>query len=165
MIQIKHELLNIKYHNRNQFDCGVSDLNNYLQRIANQDQKNNLSRIYVLAEQTEIIGYYSICAHAVPSDNMPQSIKTASYSSAPFLLLGRLAVNLKFQKQGYGDALIFDAFQKTAETAEKVGVLGMIVDAKDKQAIEFYRKFGFQPLSVSHNRLVLPLSALSSLIR
>ncbi len=162
---MKFELLNKKYHNRSQFDCGVPDLNNYLQRTASQDQKRNLSRIYVLAEQTQIIGYYSISAHSVLSNDMPQSMKISRYPSVPFLLLGRLAVSLNFQKQGYGDALLFDAFKTTADMAEKVGILGMIVDAKDDQAIEFYKRFGFQALSASHNRLVLPLSALSSLIK
>jgi len=162
---MKFELLNTKYHNRSQFDCGVPALNNYLQRTANQDQKKNLSRTYVLAEQSQIIGYYSISAHSVLSENMPEGIKIAHYPSVPFLLLGRLAVSLIFQKQGYGDALLFDAFKTTTDMAEKVGILGMIVDAKDDKAIKFYKKFGFHPLSISHNRLMLPLSALSSLIK
>ncbi len=62
---MKFELLNSKQHNRNQFDCGTSVLNIYLQRIANQDQKKNLSRIYVLAKESQIVGYYSISAHSV----------------------------------------------------------------------------------------------------
>lgn len=153
------ERLDTRKHQRKNFDCGMATLNLYLQQFANQDQKRGLTRVYVLAEQQQIIGYYSICAHSVPTDQLPDNTKLGSYVDAPFLLLGRLAVDLRFQKQGYGDALIFHAFKITTEAAEKIGTLGMIVDAKDESAARFYEKFGFRPLSTSKNRLVLPFSA------
>ena len=158
------ERLDTKKHQRKTFDCGVFALNLYLQQFANQDQKRGLTRVYVLAEQQQIIGYYSICAHSVPTDQLPDNTKLGGYADAPFLLLGRLAVDLRFQKQGYGDALIFHAFKITTEAAEKIGTLGMIVDAKDEPAARFYEKFGFRPLSTSKNRLVLPFSAIKTLL-
>ncbi len=79
-------------------------------------------------------------------------------------MLGRLAVDKNFQQQGYGDALIFHAFKTTMEAAEKIGISGMVVDAKDENAANFYEKFGFKRLSASPNRLVLPLTALAALI-
>ena len=54
------EQLDTKKHQREHFNCGVDALNIYLQWFANQDQKRNLTRIYVLAERKCIIGYYSI---------------------------------------------------------------------------------------------------------
>lgn len=161
---MKFEPLDPKKHQRKAFDCGVTALNLYLQQFANQDQKRGLTRVYVLAEEQIIIGYYSICAHAVPTEQLPDNTRLGSYQDAPFLLLGRLAVDLRYRGQGYGDALIFHAFKTTAETAEKVGILGIVVDAKDDKAAGFYEKFGFQPLSVSKNRLVLPFSAMKSLL-
>ena len=158
------ERLDPKRHQRKSFDCGVAALNLYLQQFANQDQKRGLTRVYVLAKQQQIIGYYSICAHSVPTDELPDNTKLGGYSEAPFLLLGRLAVDQRYQGQGYGDALVFHAFSITAEAAEKIGTLGMIVDAKDEKAAGFYQKFGFQPLSASKNRLVLPFSAMKSLL-
>jgi predicted GNAT family N-acyltransferase len=161
---MKFERLDPGKHQRKTFDCGVTELNLYLQQFANQDQKRGLTRIYVLAEQQQIIGYYSLCAHSVPTDQLSDNAKLGRYSEAPFLLLGRLAVNQHYQGQGYGDALIFHAFSITAEAAEKIGVLGMIVDAKDEKAACFYQKFGFKPLSGSKNRLMLPFSAMKTLL-
>lgn len=158
------ERLDTRKHQRKNFDCGVAALNLYLQQFANQDQKRGLTRVYVLAEQQQIIGYYSICAHSVPADQLPDNTKPGSYGDAPFLLLGRLAVDLRFQNQGYGDALIFHAFKITSEAAEKTGTLGMIADAKDEPAARFYEKFGFMPLSTNKNRLALPFSAIKALI-
>ena len=162
---MQFEHLNPKKHDRKSFNCGVDALNLYLQRGANQDQQRSLTKIYVLAEGRQVIGYYSISAHSVLRDNLPDDIKLASYRDIPFLLLGRLAVDKAFQRQGYGDALIFHSFKTTLEAAEKVGILGMAVDAKDKNAASFYEGFGFKRLEGSGNKLILPLSIMDTLIK
>jgi len=159
------EHLNPKKHDRKGFDCGAPALNLYLQRGANQDQRHSLTKIYVLAEEEYVVGYYSISAHSVLRDNLPDDIKLASYRDIPFLLLGRLAVDKDYQGQGYGDALIFHAFKTTLDAAEKVGILGMVVDAKDETAAGFYEGFGFKRLRESKNRLVLPISVMESLVK
>lgn len=160
----KFELLEPKKHDRKNFDCGVAALNRYLQQFANQDQKRGLTRVYVLAESQQIIGYYSISADSVPTGDLPDKIRLGAYSDIPFVLLGRLAVDKRFQRQGYGDALIYHAFKTTAEAAERVGILGMIVDAKDEQAACYYERFGFKRLKGTRNRLVLPFSAIKKLL-
>jgi len=156
--------LDPKRHDRKDFDCGVEALNTYLQRFANQDLKRGLTRIYVLAEERKIIGYYSISAHSVPRDDLPEAIRIGPYEDIPFLLLGRLAVDKAWQGQGYGDALIVHAFRTTRMAAEQIGILGMIVDAKDEKAAAFYEGFGFRRLSGTKSRLVLPVSAMDSLL-
>jgi len=40
----------------------------------------------------------------------------------------------------------------------------MVVDAKDEEAVSFYKKSGFKELSASKNRLVLSYSAMKSLL-
>jgi ribosomal protein S18 acetylase RimI-like enzyme len=160
---MRFECLDAKKHQRQAFDCGVEALNQYLQRFANQDQKRGLTRVYVLAEGRQIIGYYSISAHSVSRDELHGHANPAAYREVPFLLLGRLAVDKRYQGQGYGDALLFHAFKTSLDAAEKVGVLGMIVDAKDETAVSFYEGFGFKRLSASKNRLVLPLAAMKAL--
>jgi len=161
---MKLEILDTKKHDRKKFNCGVKALNLYLQKYANQDQKRGLSKIYVLADNTAIVGYYSISAHSVTRDNLPDNSRIGGYGDIPFLLLGRLAVDQNYQGHGYGDTLIFHAFKTTMETAEKVGILGMIVDAKDDDAASFYEGFGFKTLKATQNRLVLPITALSKLL-
>jgi GNAT superfamily N-acetyltransferase len=148
-------------HNRKDFDCGVEVLNQYLQKVVNQDQKRNLTKISVLAENEEIIECYSISAHSVMRDYLPEDINPRAYKDMPFLLLGRVAVDKRYQGKGYGDTLILHAFKTTMEAAEKVGILGIVVDAKDKKAASFYEGFGFRCLLGTENRLVLPISAIS----
>lgn len=161
---MRFERLNPRKHNRKSFDCGIEALNTYLQQIANQDQKRSLSQTYVLSDGKQIIGYYTISAHSVLRDNLPDKIKLGRYDDIPFLLLGRLAVDKQFQGQGFGDSLIFHAFKTTWEAAQKIGILGMVVEAKNDKAISFYEGFGFIPLRGTQNRLVLPLSIISQFI-
>ncbi len=161
---MKFEILNTKEHNRKNFDCGVEVLNQYLEKYASQDQKRGLTKIYILSEDDIILGYYSLSAHSVLRDNLPKEIKVGGCGDIPFLLLGRLAVDKKYQGQGYGDVLIFHAFKITMEIAEKVGILGIIVDAKNEDIISFYEGFGFKRLKVTETRLVLPITALSKLL-
>lgn len=157
---MKFELLQPKLHDRKAFDCGDAALNLYLRQFANQDQSRGLCRVYVLAENRRIIGYYSISAYSVPNDDLADQTRVGVYSDVPFLLLGRLAVDKQFQGQGYGDALIIHAFKTTVEAADKIGIFGIIVDAKNERAASFYERFGFKRLTASQNRLVLPFSAI-----
>lgn len=159
------ELLDANKHDRTSFDCGAPALNTYLQRYANQDQKRGLAKTYVLADQASILGYFSLSAHAVLADELPPSLNPRAYPELPFLLLGRLAVDLRFQGRGYGDALIFHAFKTTAAIAEQIGIFGMIVDAKNENAALFYENFGFMRLSANPMRLVLPFSAIKRLVQ
>jgi len=161
---MQFEPLHAKKHNRKDFDCGVTALNLYLQKFANQDQKRSLSRVYVLADDSDIVGYYSLSSHSVSRETLPESYPVGGYGDIPFLLLGRLAVDKAFQGQGYGDALIIDAFHRTRSLAEQVGIFGMVVDAKDEKAASFYEGFGFRRLSATQRRLALPLSAIDKLI-
>ena len=103
---MKFEILNSKKHNRSDFDCGIHILNLYLQKFANQDQKRSLSKIYVLADDKKIIGYYTVSAHSVSKDAMPNDISSGNYNDLPFLLLGRLAVDKSYQRKGYGEAIM-----------------------------------------------------------
>ncbi len=158
------EHLNPQKHDRKNFDCGVEALNLYLKQVANQDQRRSLTKVYVLADGKGVIGYYSISAHSVLRNHLPEDIKLSSYKKIPFLLLGRLAVDKKYQGYGYGDTLIFHAFKITLDAAEKVGILGMIVEAKDEKAVSFYEGFGFKRLQKLRNKLVLPLSVMKALV-
>ena len=161
---MQFEPLHPKKHDRRNFDCGTESLNLYLQKFANQDQKRSLSRVYVLADEASIIGYYSLSSHSVSRTNLPEQLNVVGYGDIPFLLLGRLDVDKCYQKQGYGDALIVDAFCRTHQLAEQVGIFGIIVDAKDERAASFYEGFGFKRLSSNSQRLVLPLSAMNRLL-
>ena len=76
--------------------------------------------------------------------------------SIPVILIGRLAVDLRFEGQGLGAALLQDAFVKSIEAAQLVGARALLVHALNEAAESFYGKFGFEPLSqVPHSMHLL----------
>ena len=110
------ELLD-KKHNRKEFDCGKESLNNYLQNQAGQDIKRKLSACFVLSdnETYQIQGYYTLSNNSIPLNSFPEQIQKKlpkSYTSIPTTLLGRLAIDTKFQGKGIGKILLIDAFKK-----------------------------------------------------
>ena len=162
---MKFEILNPKQHDRHSFDCGIDILNLYLQKFANQDQKRSLSKIYVLSEEKKIVGYYTVSAHSVSKDTLPDGIQSGNYSDLPFLLLGRLAVDKSYQGKGYGEALVYHACKTTMSAADQVGIFGMIVEAKNEKVAKFYQNLGFKKLAQTKNRLVLPTATIKHIIK
>jgi len=136
--------LDIKKHNRKNFDCGVEALNNYLKLYANQHYKKDLTRTYVLSQDSMIAGFYTIT----------MSIAKVKNSTISVALIGRLGVDKRFQKRGYGEWLLVDALKKLLSASEIVGFSHIIVDAKDG-AKEFYKKFGFTEFIDEQNKLFI----------
>ena len=59
-------------------------------------------------------------------------------------LLGRLAVDRHAQGGGVGAGLLKDAVLRVLQAAEHLAVRGILVDAIDAHAKEFYERFGFR---------------------
>lgn len=141
------ELLD-KKHNRNDFDCGKELLNSYLKNQAGQDIKRKLSACFVLAESATncIQGYYTLSNNSIPLSNFPEQIQKklpASYVSIPTTLLGRLAIDNKYQGKGLGKILLIDALKRSYESSEVIGSFAVVVDPIDREAKFFYEKYDF----------------------
>jgi len=63
----------------------------------------------------------------------------------PIMLLGRLAVDRRWQRKGVGKGLAKDAMQPTLQAADIAGIRTFAVHAKDEEARNFYQKFDFIP--------------------
>ncbi len=81
-----------------------------------------------------------------------------SYPTLPAVRIGRLTVDEKFQGQGRGAAALMNAAQRTWQAAP--AAFAMLVDAKNEQAIEFYRHQGSRALLSQPRTLFLPLATL-----
>ena len=60
------------------------------------------------------------------------------------MVIGRLAVDQKWQGRGIGQAMLRDAMLRTLQAAEIVGVRGVLVHALSTGAKNFYEACGFQ---------------------
>ncbi len=152
-------------HDRAAFSCGEPSLDSYLQRQASQDVRRDLAACYVLTrgDSATIIGYYTLSASSIELIGLPPELvkKSGRYPLVPAVLLGRLAVDQRFQGQGMSGLPLMDALRRALRTG--VGVKLMIVDALNDSAARFYEHYDFRRFADQPMRLYLPLSAIRDL--
>lgn len=143
-------------HNRTTFECGEPSLNEWLARMALQQQDKNYTRTRVVvdaAAPTQVLGYYSLLAHEIDTGRVPGARKLPRRLAC--VLLGRLAVDRNAQGRGLGRLMLLDAIARTRSTIEEAAGIGLVVDALHARAAEFYRSFGFEPFKDDPLRLFL----------
>ena len=152
-------------HNRKNFDCGVPALNNYLQKQAMQHAKSGISRTFVLAgDKNNIQAFYSLSMGSLDKHLLPQKLqKKFPHHPLPIVRLGRLAVDTKYQGQGLGKQLLAHALQKCYLLSNEIGMVAVVIDAKDQLAKDFYLQFEFDSLPDHELTLWLPVAALRGL--
>lgn len=157
------EVLN-NQHDRGEFSCGVKALDRYFLEQVTQDVRRRATACYaaLAADTDRVAGYYTIAAGGIPLTDMPEDIikRLPRYPSVPVARLGRLAIDVDFQGQRLGGALLWDAVMRALHS--EVAVFALVVDAKDDHAEAFYRHHGFASLGSLPQQLILPLTNLSS---
>ncbi len=144
------ELLASK-HKRKEFSCGKELLDHYLYHQAGQDVKRKLSACFILEDAASrlIQGYYTLANNSIPLAWVPSDFQKKlppSYSSIPTTLLGRLAIDQRFQSKGIGKLLLLDALYRSYEISKTMGSFAVVVDPLDEEAETFYSKYGFLKL-------------------
>ncbi len=144
-------------HDRESFDCGNAELNSYLRMFASQDVRRRLSVCVVLAEKETgaIYGYYTLSAESDEPDPEVELKSAGAYGSVPVAVLGRLAVDLKYQKQGIAVKLV--AHARNTVLSSPIPFVILAVDPLSEKLIPFYRKLGFELFCKEPLRLMLRL--------
>jgi GNAT superfamily N-acetyltransferase len=148
-------------HDRSRFNSGSSTLDRYLREQATQDRCRRVAACFVaLDDDLRIAWYYSLSTTSVPLPDLPAEIqhKLPRYPVVPAVRMGRLAVDVEFQRQGLGSSLLINALRRAAGMEIPAAVL--IVDAKDEHAAAFYRHHNFSALGNSSLSLFLPLATI-----
>jgi ribosomal protein S18 acetylase RimI-like enzyme len=147
-------------HDRQGFDCGRQELNDWLRRVARQHQDKGLSKTFVAVLQEEaarICGYYALTLTELEAQQLPAVWRRKLPRQVPGVRLGRLAVDVRLQGKGLGELLLVDALTRAQRVYLEAGGIGLFVDAIDDRAAAYYRRFGF--LEAPENRLLLFLPA------
>ncbi|MGO8739777.1 GNAT family N-acetyltransferase [Rhodoblastus sp.] len=154
-------------HDRQKFSCGVAPLDIYLRELASQDVKRRVSNCFVAIDDAgAIAGYYTFAATSLPLGELSadEARRLPRYPLLPAGLIGRLAVDRRFQGRRLGGALIMDAAARAARG--DAGVFALVVDAKDETAVAFYQHHQFRRFVRRPKTLFLPLAtALQALHR
>ena len=138
------------------FDCGNETLNEYLQKYAKQNEKNHLSRTYILEDEECILGYVTLCNTQIDAKEMPPNYSKLPKYPIPGVKIARLAVDVKHQRNHIGKALLTFAFKQIILVSASVGIKVIVVDAKEKSR-QFYEKYGFISLPNNNLTYILPI--------
>lgn len=146
-------------HDRGDFSSGVEPLDRYLRELATQDIKRRVSNCFVALDDDGVIaGYYTFAATSLPLTELSseETKRLPRYALLPAGLIGRLAVDQRFQGRRLGGALVMDAAARAARGDP--AIFALIVDAKDDGAAAFYEHLQFRRFLSKPMTLFLPLA-------
>jgi len=122
----------------------------------------------VLSPDGKIIaGFYTLSQYSIDLGTIPEDIARTlpKYPIVPATLIGRLAVSAVFRGQGLGELLLMEALHRSHTLSRQVASAAVIVNAKDDQALRFYRKYGFLEVPNAKGKLFLPMATIEQLFR
>ena len=147
-------------HDRQDFDCGRQELNDWLRQVARQHHDKGLSKTFVAIRSDapeRICGYYALTLAELENRHLPDTWRKKLPRRIPGVRLGRLAVDKQYQGKSLGELLLVNALTRAQRIYTEAGGIGLFVDALDEQAAGYYRSFGFE--ASPDNPLLLFLSA------
>jgi GNAT superfamily N-acetyltransferase len=139
------------------FDSGSPPLDDWLRRRALRNEAEGASRTYVLCRGEQVVAYYCLATGAILQAEAPGRVRRNMPNPIPVVVLGRLAVDRRFQGRGLGKALLRDATLRTLQAADIAGIRALLVHAKDERGQAFYARSGFLPSPLDPFTLMLPL--------
>jgi predicted N-acetyltransferase YhbS len=136
------------------FDCGNKELNRWLVENAQGSQKADLARTYVLLADGAVVGYVSLTTGSIRRQAAPKRYaRGMPRHPIPTILIARLAVDRRYQRQRLGSRLLAEALRLAVTASDAAAARLIVVDAIDDGAAAFYRRWGF--IDVPENPLRL----------
>lgn len=150
---------------RSGFHSGYTELDDWFQRYAWQNQKANNASTVVTTCGDDILGYYALATSAYAREQAPDSLAKGRPTEIPCILLARLAVDLRAQGRGVGAALLRDAIERSYRVSELVAAAALVVHCQDERAKQFYLHNGdFLQAPGEGLHLLLPMVSIHRLI-
>jgi len=144
----------VENDDRAAFDCGRESLNQWLRRHAWHNQEANVSRTNVVCDRTNgaIAGYVALSAAQIERAWLPKPAQRNRPDPVPALLLGQLAIDVRYHGNGYARSLMFFALTTAVRFSEDIGCFGVLTHPLDDGVRAFYGHFGFEDLPFDPRR-------------
>lgn len=130
-------------HELKRFRCGAETLDQWLKRRARANQVSGASRTYVVAEGIRVVAFYCLSSGALDLADAPGALRRNMPDPLPMAIMGRLAVDLDWQRKGLGVALLHNAVLRVGQAAAIMGIRSILVHAISAEAKVFYQRYGF----------------------
>jgi GNAT superfamily N-acetyltransferase len=133
----------ISTHQLEDFESGIEPLDNWLKYRALGNELEGASRTYVICSDNVVIGYYCLSNGAIANTIATGKVRRNMPDPIPVMIIGRLAVDRRWQGKGIGRGLLRDAILRTLKAAEIAGIRAILVHAISEDAKLFYEKYRF----------------------
>jgi GNAT superfamily N-acetyltransferase len=145
-------------HQIDSFDSGNAQLDDWLKRRALKNELEGASRTYVLCAGESVVAYYCLANGAVAQAMATGGVRRNMPEPIPVMVIGRLAVDRQWQRQGIGRSLLRDAILRTLQAAEIVGIRAILIQAISQEAKQFYEQCGFKASPIDPMTLMVKIS-------
>lgn len=125
------------------FSCGVPVLDEWLKRRALKNEVAGASRTFVISQDKQVVGYYTLATGSIEHHNAPGKIRRNMPNPIPVVVLGRLAVDRQWQHAGMGRGLLKDALLRSLSVSKQAGIRALLVHTLSEDAKRFYTRNGF----------------------
>ena len=151
-------------HSTIDFSCGIKSLDNWLKRRAFANQTSGATRTFVASVDGKVVGYYALASGGISIRSAVGNFRRNMPDPIPVVILARLAIDSSFQGQGLGRALFRDAALRVVQSADTIGIRGIIVHAISAEAKDFYIALGFNVSPLEPMMLMVTIKDLQALI-
>ena len=173
------ELLDKKQHDRQTFDCGLSVVNDFLQKQASRQMAQKINRTWVLIDQAKttsnpapIAGYFTLTTATIVRDELPPSESKGQFPGYPIPVfkLAWISVDTQYQTKGFflGETLLLEAFERSYVLSENGGMgVAIVTDPLTDRSERFFKKYGFSSINRAfrdRESLYLPMSVVKKLV-
>ncbi len=152
-------------HDLEDFQSGEATLDTWLRERAFANMEAAASRTYVICPSgsRKVIGYYAICMGQIFNQEVIGSMRRNMPRQIPAVILGRLAIDEKWQGRGLGKALLQDAVQRSSRASQEVSARLLVIHAISVEAEAFYLHHGFARLPTETPTYAIDLLKFASL--
>jgi GNAT superfamily N-acetyltransferase len=158
-------------HSASDFSCGNASLDEYIRVHQERDENDHTAVTFVLLDKEavsspkQILGYFTLSSFALPRQQARRRDRDkhlGRYDPVPAVLLGRLAIDGRFQGQGLGSAIILASLTKVLRIREDIGISVVMVHAIDEAAAAFYQHQGFTQFRDEPFHFYYPLAKIAA---
>jgi GNAT superfamily N-acetyltransferase len=123
----------------------VESLQQYFRAQASQDVKKRAAAVFVLAEGSGVLGYYTLSSYTIYPGELPPDVvrRLPTCPKLPAILIGRLARDQKYRGQGIGELPLVDVLRRCLANTATVNAIAVVVEAENEKARRFYLDYGF----------------------
>ena len=146
-------------HDLTQLQSGEPALDGWLRQRALSNLELGASRTYVVCPvgSDVVVGFYSLSMGQVLALDVPGSMRRNMPNNIPAVILGRLAVDKKWQGKGIARSLLVDVVERSLRASSEIATRLVIVHAISPMAETFYLHHGFIRMPVETPTLAFDL--------